>query len=132
MAASNNQAPYGDPAEQAAIATFEQGVYVGTSGEMDASIMRPVKFDRLSLGFRVLGSIIEQVELDALGPWNTLPALTYLDMRDPARTNPPSTHGCPDGLAQPWAQVAPAVRDRLNALVAAGLVEESKTTVATR
>lgn len=86
----------------------------------------PVKLDREGVERRVLGHITDEEDTSALGPRNTLAALTYAIVRDQNTTNPPA--GKPrldvDGLST--AEAAQAVLDILELLIGEGLVKQRK------
>lgn len=72
-------------------------------------------FDRLSTTRRVLGHVTDEVDVDALGPRNTLSALAY-GLATDANT---AISGDPD-------EVASEVQEHLDALTEAGLLNVRK------
>lgn len=98
-----------------------ESVQVATAGGPGADLP-PVKFDRLSVERRVLGHVTDEVDTTALGPRNTLAALTYALVRDRNTTH--AAGGNPrfevDGMSV--AESAQAVLDYLDDLKDAGLL----------
>lgn len=72
-------------------------------------------FDRLGVTRRVLGHVTDEVDVDAVGPRNTLEALSYGLATD---ANTP-LHGTST-------EVAPEVQEHLDSLVEAGLLKVRK------
>jgi hypothetical protein len=84
----------------------------------------PTAFDRLSVERRALGHITDEVDVTALGPRNTLAALTYALMTDANTTHPPAGLPRLDVDGATVEQVAQAVLDLLSRLVGAGLASQ--------
>lgn len=82
----------------------------------------PVKFDRLSVERRVLGTINDDPHTERLGPRNSLPAIADFLLSDPNTTNPPAPNQKLDVAGLPLAEAVQMVLDNLDRLVEAELV----------
>jgi len=113
-----------DPVD-AAVAALDalQGIQVTVGGGPGAELP-PVKFPRTSVERRVLGHVTDEVDLTALGPRNTLAALTYALVRDRNTTHPAGENAKLDTDGATTAQSAQLVLEHLQRLEDEGLVEE--------
>ena len=120
--AIEDSAPTAAQAAAAAINAAQATIELTVGGAPGAELAECV-FDRLSVERRVLGHITDEVDADALGPRNTLAALTYALMRDPNTTRPVGRPKLDiDGAT--LEQVATLVDEHLQRLVAAGLAAQ--------
>src|SRR5258708_785843 len=110
------------PVEQAAAALAALETSVGVSAPGEPGDLPPVKFDRTSVHRRILGHITDETNVTALGPRNTLAALTYDLVRAVNRTHPPPGRPRLEVEGKNSTEVAQLVYDHIDALIDAGLV----------
>jgi len=113
----------GNAAAQAAAVLDAHRIQITAPSTGEDADLPPVKFDRLSVERRVLGHVTDEVNITALGPRNTLAAITYDLMTDRNTTHPPSTHPRLEVDGVSTEEIAAAVLAHLTALQDAGLLE---------